>query len=115
LSPTVLLIEDDKPLLGLLGLAIEGWGHRVLPAAGAEEATRAAAEEEQIDLMLVDVSVIERSEDDLLGLLRAAHPESSRVFMSGFRPPQAQPDEPFLLKPFSLDALEEAMRAALGG
>jgi DNA-binding NtrC family response regulator len=112
-SPTVLVIEDDKPLLALLGMALEGWGHRVLPAAGAEDAVRAAEAEPRIDLMLVDVGVVEKTDRDLVSLLRTSHPESRRVFMSGFRPPQAEPDEPFLMKPFALETLEEVMRDAL--
>jgi DNA-binding NtrC family response regulator len=112
-SPTVLLIEDDAPLLGLLGLAIEGWGHRVVQASDAKEAVRRACEERRIDLVVADVGVVERADEDVVGRIRAEHPQSRRVFMSGYRPPRAEPNEPFLLKPFSLEALEELMREAL--
>jgi DNA-binding response OmpR family regulator len=111
----VLLIEDDPPLLGLLGMALEGWGHRVLRAADADAATRAAGAERGIDLVLLDVGVVEHGARDLVGCLRATLPDSRLVFMSGFRPLQSEPDEPFLMKPFTLEALEEVMRDTLAG
>jgi DNA-binding NtrC family response regulator len=112
-SHTVLLIEDDAPLLGLLGLALESWGHRVLRAGDAEQALAAAGDEGRIDLVLADVGVVEGAEEDLVGLLKSSHPESRRVYMSGFRPLRDAADEPFLLKPFALEQLEEVMRETL--
>jgi DNA-binding NtrC family response regulator len=113
---TVLVLEDDPALLDLLCLAIDGWGHRALPAVGGPEALRLAGEEASIDLAFADVGLLDRASGDVLQGIRAFHPGLRFVYMSGYRPPSAAPldDASFLQKPFALQELEDAIIEALG-
>lgn len=100
--------------------ALEAQGYTVLAADGPRAALRLAQERgEAIALVLTDVMMPEMSSHDLAATLRAAHPQLTHLFMSGYPMPDGEGDGQmedaahFLEKPFSLAALTAKVREVL--
>ncbi len=56
MKPTLLAVDDESEILGILTIALGAEGYNVITATSAEEFRRANAQEE-VDLYLVDVSL----------------------------------------------------------
>jgi CheY-like chemotaxis protein len=111
---TVLVVDDEPLVRGLVRAVLEGDGYSVLEAGGAREALELArAHPERIDLVLTDVIMPHMLGTELAPLLRASRPDVPVLFMSASRAALAAPPEPLLDKPFTRDALARAVREAL--
>lgn len=118
---TVLLVEDEETLLHMGVEALEFLGYRVLAAATPAVALAlATAHPGPIDLLVTDVIMPEMNGRDLAEQVAALRPGVKRLFVSGY-PAEfvAQhgvltTEVHFLHKPFTLPALADKVREALG-
>jgi len=121
MSPTVLLVEDDRDLRGTLREALSVEGYRVSSAASLADAHAQlmhARERGGIDLVLLDLGLPDGDGETLLASLRrerntavivisARHSDDPKIRLL-----DAGADD-YLVKPFSLGELLARMRVAL--
>jgi two-component system, cell cycle sensor histidine kinase and response regulator CckA len=82
---TILLVEDELPILKLSKLILERNGYIVLAAATPSEAiSKAENYHGTIDLLLTDVIMPEMNGSALTKKLHASRPELKTLFMSGY-------------------------------
>jgi signal transduction histidine kinase/ActR/RegA family two-component response regulator len=119
---TILLVEDDPAVRGLVDEALRSKGYEVLIARHGIEALLAGAKHlGPIHLLLTDVVMPQMSGPEVAEQLAIARPAMKVMFMSGY------PDHPafskggmkegtaFLQKPFTMDALTQKVREVLDG
>ncbi|MGC8492753.1 MAG: PAS domain S-box protein [Syntrophobacteraceae bacterium] len=118
---TVLLVEDEEPLLELGKTILELYGYAVLAAGSPAAALKLAHDYPQpIHLVLTDVVMPEMNGKDLRDRLAAIKPGFKTIFMSGYTADviahQGVLDEGinFLEKPFSVKSLLQKVREVLG-
>ena len=86
-TQTVLLVEDEKPLLQVYAKFLEILGYRVLQAQDPAEAMRVAATYNgRIDLLLADVMMPQMSGLELWKKLHATRAEMKCLLISGYPP-----------------------------
>jgi CheY-like chemotaxis protein len=112
-----ILIVEDHPALGrFIAAVLEGAGWSVVGPMGDYAAAVEAAQQLSFDLALID-RVLQG--DDAFAIAAAVRRRGIPcLLMSGYPRsglPEQVRDLPFLEKPFSKDALLEAVRAAAGG
>ena len=118
---TVLLVEDEDAIRMFTGRVLSEHGYRVLAARDATEALAIWADHgPTVDMLVSDVTLPGTSGLDLGRDLMRARPELRVLFMSGFVPggldtPGLPERAGFLPKPFTIDALLSAVRAAIDG
>jgi two-component system cell cycle sensor histidine kinase/response regulator CckA len=84
-TATVLLVEDDLTLRGVVSMILEERGYRVLPAANGREALQMSAEHKgPIDLILTDVVMPEMSGRQLVERLTPMRPAAKALYISGY-------------------------------
>jgi two-component system cell cycle sensor histidine kinase/response regulator CckA len=119
-TETILLVEDQPAVLDVTKRLLESRGYTVYAASTPTEAIRLANEHSRaIDLLLTDVLMPEMNGVDLARTLASSHPTLRCLLMSGNL--RDAPTEQgfvggrahFLQKPFSLEELTAAVRAAL--
>ena len=120
-SETVLLVEDEPALRGMIGETLAEGGYRVLeagtPRAGARR--RARPTSGPIHLVLTDVVMPGMSGRELAERLRPLRPEAPVLYMSGYTDDAIghhgllDPGTLFLQKPFTADALLWKLHEAL--
>jgi DNA-binding response OmpR family regulator len=124
---TVLIIEDDPAIRGLLQYVLDRDGYAVLDAASAEEAFERFDENDaELDLVIVDVSLGSSSGIRVAIDLRALLPNLRIIITSGFPEsmwPEADLTEFYLLlsqsvtvlpKPFTPDVLLDTVHRLTG-
>ena len=118
MAQSVLLVEDDEPLAGLLSAHLRAHGYRVTVAPSAEAAEARMEEGMKPDIVLLDINL---PGDTGWSVLR------SRAFEEAGRPPvvvaSAMSVSParlrefgvagYLPKPFALDTLESTLQRLL--
>jgi CheY-like chemotaxis protein len=121
-SETILLAEDEPAVRGFARRTLEAYGYTVLEAAGGAEAlTIAASHSGPIALLLTDVVMPGLQGHQLAAQLTAARPELRVLYVSGFTDNSvihhgvSEHGVAFLPKPFSSEALGQAVRAVLDG
>lgn len=116
-TETILLVDDDPGVLRLAERGLELFGYRVLACQSAAEATALAAERgAEIALLVTDVMMPGQRGTGLAQELVAEWPHLKVLFMSGY--PGEDYDlvgrrAAYLSKPFSIEELAQAARAAL--
>ncbi|MEP6860188.1 MAG: ATP-binding protein [Deltaproteobacteria bacterium] len=117
---TILVVEDDAPLLELASAVLEAEGYRVLVASSAADALRLAEDHPgRIDLLLTDVVMPHVSGVELWRQLAAARENLKVLWMSGYgednmrRHGLDSVSAQFVQKPFTPSILAERLRAAL--
>jgi two-component system, cell cycle sensor histidine kinase and response regulator CckA len=84
-SETILLVEDDGHVRTPLRLYLENYGYRVIEAVDGEDGiSKFLANEDQIDLALIDVIMPRLNGRELYRRIRERKPEIRVVFMSGY-------------------------------
>jgi PAS domain S-box-containing protein len=121
-TETVLLVEDEASVRGMVADALRRLGYDVLEAARPVEALRIAGERgREIEVLVSDVVMPEMSGEALAGEIRSTLPGIHVVLMSGYSRESigadALPDNGvvFLEKPFSPDRLAHTIRDLLDG
>ena len=111
---TILLVEDEDMLRGLIRELLEIKGYAVLEASQGVEALDLLKEKgEPVDLVLTDVVMPHMSGSELVERLRKEQPTLRVIFMSGYTGANnaaihkslEMPGVAFLQKPFRLNAL----------
>jgi two-component system cell cycle sensor histidine kinase/response regulator CckA len=116
---TVLLVEDDPALLGLVGDSLRHLGYQVLLASAGQEALDVAERHAgRIDLLLTDVVLPQLSGHALAAQLVQLRKDLRVVLMSGFPSDAFSAHREFahaafLAKPFTIDELVRTVRSAL--
>jgi two-component system cell cycle sensor histidine kinase/response regulator CckA len=119
---TVLVIEDEEPLVELFRQILERLGYRVLQARTGEQAVEIAKTfDGRIDLALLDIKLPDMSGNQVYPLIMEAKPDLKVVVCSGYSiegPAQAILDagaEGFIQKSFSIAALAEKLKEVSEG
>jgi two-component system cell cycle sensor histidine kinase/response regulator CckA len=119
---TVLVIEDEAPLVKLFRQILERLGYRVLEAKTGEEAVELAKTfDGQIDLALLDIKLPDMDGGRVYPLIMEARPDLKVIVCSGYSidgPAQAILDagaEGFIQKPFLIAPFAEKLKEVLGG
>ncbi len=117
---TVLLVEDDANVRGLVQQILRNHGYTVLEAPDPAEALRIAHEQSNpLDLLLTDVVMPQMSGYQLADRLAAFRPEMRVLYMSGYTDEGVvhhriqEPRVSFIQKPFSSETLLRKARRIL--
>jgi len=118
---TILVVEDDDPLLRLARRTLEGLGYAVITSANPKEAiAMAKGHGGDIHLLLTDVVLPEMSGKELTGEISKVLPAIRVLYMSGYTANviahHGVLDEGvhFIGKPFTPESLARKVREALG-
>jgi two-component system cell cycle sensor histidine kinase/response regulator CckA len=122
-TETILVLEDDISVRHISVRMLRGLGYDVIEAANGNDARRLLSENggRRIDLLLTDLVMPHMSGRRFADSLRAAHPDTKVLFISGYLEESLQPSdrcEPemfFLAKPFDSEQLATKVREALDG
>jgi PAS domain S-box-containing protein len=116
----VLLVEDDEAVRRTLAAMLDALGFSVLVATGWREALSLAGRADaSVDVLLTDVVMPELSGKELCERLRAARPRLPVLYMSGYTDDVIvhhgilEDGVHFIQKPFTMDDLARAIRAAM--
>jgi two-component system, cell cycle sensor histidine kinase and response regulator CckA len=116
----ILIVEDEGGIRRVASRILERAGHEVLTASSGEGALQRLEETDaDPDLLITDVVMPGMSGPDLVARLRATHPGLRVLFSSGHSGDTLREfgldasDHRFLQKPYTLEGLTEAVRAAL--
>ena len=117
---TILVVDDDLSVLGVIKVMLESGNYNILLAHSAELALRFAEREDlAIDLMLTDVMMPDVSGPDLAEKVLAIRPNLKVLFMSGFTDSEVVRVKVldralgFLPKPFTSDGLVDRIESVL--
>jgi len=113
---TVLVVDDERPIVNLLRDVLEDEGYTVIEAYDGASAL-ALAREQHPDLVLSDIMMPHMSGADLARTLLADPPvpHLTVILMSAARPPDLAgvPVAAFLGKPFAIATVSDAVAAHL--
>ena len=114
-SLRILLVEDDVLIrMSTADMLIEK-DHHVVEASSAEEAL-SLLDDQQFDVMITDLGLPSMSGEELCARVRATWPEVAIIFATGSSVSPSLDDDSrtaLLVKPYGLEALEEALRAVV--
>ncbi len=117
---TVLVVEDEPPVLQMAARVLERGGHSVLTAGDGSFALDVLNDHAgEVDLILADVVMPVMSGPELAGRVAELHPEMPVVFMSGYTQEMISKQEvisgdvTLIEKPFTAAALLRAVGEAL--
>ena len=120
LQETILIVDDEAPVLNLCKLILTRGGYRVLEARGGEEALRVArGEPGRINLALLDVVMPGMNGFELAKHLRNLQPAPEVLLMSGYSVNEvrniAGGEYPYrvIWKPFRADSLLRMIQTVL--
>lgn len=120
-TETILVVEDEPALRGLVRTVLQRQGYRVFTAASGVEALHAWGERlDQIDLLLTDLVMPDGVTGwELARQLQSGKPQLKAIYMSGYNDEINGHDAAehkgafFLAKPFSPRILTDAIRGCL--
>jgi two-component system, cell cycle sensor histidine kinase and response regulator CckA len=118
-SETVLLVEDEAIVRGLVREILERDGYTVLEAADADEALAASQNGADIDLLLTDVVMPRMSGPDVARSVAANQRGLKVLYMSGYSDAAVvqrgllEPGTAFIQKPFRAQELSAKIRTLL--
>jgi CheY-like chemotaxis protein len=117
---TVLVVEDESSVRGVIERVLSGNGYRVLLAVGGSDAIRISGEHEgPIDLLITDVVMPGMGGREVASRLETERPGLRVVFMSGYTENAIshhgilETGMEYLRKPFATDALLRKVREVL--
>jgi CheY-like chemotaxis protein len=116
-SRGILVVDDDDALRSMIGEHLRDLGYTVWEAADPVAALDIAGNPAQeLDLVVTDLVMPKMSGPHFVERLRELQPKVRILRVSGYprhHHPRLSADVPFLQKPFTLEALEQAVRSAL--
>ena len=114
-SETILLVDDDKSVRGMIAEFLKNRGYRVLVAQDGADAIQVAESSGKFDLLLSDLTMPNIGGRELARKLKERQPGLKTILMSGN--PEAHESAVgyprFMQKPFSMHELAQALRAVL--
>jgi len=115
-TETILLVEDEAPLLKLMHHILESHGYETLDCAGAKEAIARWNEgKEKIDLLLTDLILPDGSGRELAKKFLAERPQLKVIYTSGYNIERLAKEFPqgetftYVQKPFHARKLAEVV------
>jgi CheY-like chemotaxis protein len=119
-APTVLVVDDDHPLLEMASRILTGAGFDVVAARNGSEALDTARSMDRIDLLFTDIFMPGLSGLELTEALGKERPTVPVLFTTGQSTDEVQAavqatGHPILLKPYTAPDLRDAAQAALAG
>lgn len=121
MTPTVLLVDDNEKLRGLLRLSVEAYGGMSVVGEAADGASGIeAAGRLRPDVVLLDLAMPTMDGLEALGRIRKASPSSHVVILTGFRAERLDDvaaelgATAFLEKGLPPSQLADAIRRAMG-
>lgn len=121
-SATILVVDDDRRILGLLESALRGAGYNVLLADGGWSAIEAyEASREPVNLLLTDVIMPDLTGPVVAERLRSKQPNLRVLFISGFHDADlvqrfvTRKGFTLLPKPFTVESLLRVVEQSLDG
>lgn len=82
---TILIVEDEQVVLGLLKAVLGGLGHQILVAVNGEEDLQVSQEHGlKIDLLITDLMLPGMGGRTLAAAIRSSQPAMEVLFMSGY-------------------------------
>jgi len=119
---TILVIEDEEPVMKISRAILERLGYRVLEARTGQEAIDVVKTfDGHIDLALLDILLPDMSGNDIYPLIMEARPDLKVIVFSGYsidgpaREILNAGAENFIQKPLTIAALSEKLKKTLGG
>ena len=113
-TETVLLVEDDAQVCGLMRAVLTRAGYEVLEAECAAAAIALSERfDRRIHLLLSDVVMPKMNGIELAELLRARRPDMKILFMTGYADTTTVPHGEFIQKPVAPEMLTARIREAL--
>ncbi|HSM85367.1 MAG TPA: ATP-binding protein, partial [Candidatus Limnocylindrales bacterium] len=118
-SETVLLVEDEPVLRGMIAEYLDKYGYIVHEASNAAEAEYIAATQSNIDLLITDLVMPGGSGRDLMLSIASMRPDTRVLFMSGYfdhavlEEALRQSGAAFIQKPFQLRDIAVRVREIL--
>ncbi|WP_158292260.1 PAS domain S-box protein [Paracraurococcus ruber] len=113
-AATILVVDDDDQVRLVMATQLRDLGYDVVEASGMASAMALAAATPHFDLVLTDVTMPGGRGPDLALRLRATHPGTPIIFVSGYSDPGALTGEVVMAKPFTAAELSRRVLAALG-
>ncbi len=117
-ASTLLVVDDEPRVRDFLVRALQRFGHEVFSAADGQQALDLfARNSERIDAVLLDITMPGIGGEEVLHQLHAQSPDLPVLLMSGFSEAETKQRlrhngfTGFLQKPFSIDALRQAVDA----
>jgi len=111
-TKTILVVDDEEAIRGMIGIALREGGYAVLEAADCETAEHTYRRHRgKIDLLLTDVCLPGPNGPELAASLRESEPDLHVLFMSGL--PEAEANVPLLRKPFGVAELLHRVRTSV--
>jgi DNA-binding NtrC family response regulator len=116
--PVALVVDDDPDMLGTLVGCLEAVGYEVLAANSRDEVDRLTDEADRIDVLVTDIFLGDGWGGQVAVRVRRDHPGLGVVFISGHAHEDPvlrhgiQEHMVFLEKPFTFEALTEAVQRA---
>jgi DNA-binding NtrC family response regulator len=121
-SATILVVDDDRRILGLLDSALRGAGYNVLLADGGWSAIEAyEASRKPVNLLLTDVIMPDLTGPVVAERLRSKQPDLRVLFISGFHDADlvqrfvTRKGFTLLPKPFTVESLLRVVEQSLDG
>jgi CheY-like chemotaxis protein len=116
-SGRILIVDDDAALRAMMTEHLRELGYEVLEAPDPVAALEIAGDASQrVDLVVTDLVMPKMSGPHFVERLRELRPTAAILRVSGYprhHHPRLSSDVPFLQKPFTLEALEQAVKQAL--
>jgi DNA-binding NtrC family response regulator len=116
---TVLLVDDEAPIVAALRRTLRGRGYKIVGVTSPAEALEVLARE-PIDLVISDIDMPGMSGLDLVARVRREYPSSVRILLTGrgtldaaLRAINVGEVHRFLTKPWEDDELREIVAGAL--
>jgi len=117
---TILVVEDENPLRGLITSTLENYNYTVLAASNGSEAFKLCTGTKlKLDLILTDVVMPEMGGRQFYENVKGFYPDSKVIYMSGYTEDSIvketilTPGTEFIQKPFSLADLVKKIRKTL--
>ena len=114
-APTILVVDDEPQVRRLASRALEHQGYHVIQATDGLEALGLFTDDSTIDLLVTDVRMPHTDGIVLAAALRRRYPHVPVLFISGFPRGTEPAPEPFLAKPFEMQALCDRVKELLAG
>lgn len=111
----ILLVDDEMLVRSGTAMMLDELGHDVTEAASGQQALRILADHVHFDLIITDYRMPDMDGMELISQAKSVASGIKAVLMTGYEaddPRFAELDAASLSKPFGLDDLEAAMRAA---
>ena len=118
---TVLVIEDEPVVRGVILEMLDEQGYRTLEAVDGPSSLKILRSEERIDLLVTDVGLPGMNGRQVADQARESRPDLKILFITGYAESVAiadgflQPGMEMITKPFDLDHLAQRIRAMISG